>query len=598
MTNKINDINKVFKGKKLLAYDETTGKFAVVSPHIFTSTVFTEDGVPLDEYLTFKPQEVLDKLDEILKGAPKEYDTFREIAAELNTNKDSIVEILRAISNRVKMPEGGKAGQVLKLNSDGQVVFDDDNDTVYTHPETHKAGIIETDPSHRFVTDAEKETWNSKLDSDSNLDSNSITLNNQKEKLRDVLTQLIKNTDDLEGLIGVANGIAMLDGNKKIPLENLPAEALKDTTYDLSSFLTSKDLEAYKKADGTTVAKLKAEGRVDANNIREEWFFVYYGSANTPDRQQGWYINTMNFGEYIFQIAYDAMNKNSIYFRAGADYTNSKKHEWAPWQPILTGFDLEKLASKKDLEAKESTIHKGTANGYAALDGSGKVPEEQLPEKAIREYDLTPYARSEDIKKTYATKQEVNAGKLDYTAENAANKGKANGYASLGGDGKVPASQLPSYVDDVLEFASKSNFPKSGENGKIYVDLSTENIFRWSGTTYTEISPSLITQADIKKLQGIEDGAQKNNVTQEMISKWNKKLDVSDVGNVNLTPGTGSSKWSTSSTRELNFWISDLIQRTEELRNELKKKPDVIEMTLTDYNNLTTKKPNTIYAID
>ena len=602
MTNKINDINKVFRGKKLLAYDETTGKFAVVSPHIFTSTVFTEDGVPLDEYLTFKPQEVLDKLDEILKGAPKEYDTFREIAAELNTNKDSIVEILRAISNRVKMPNGGKAGQVLKLNSDGQVVFEDDKDTVYTHPENHKASMIETDTSRRFVSETEKETWDSKLDSDSNLDTNTVTIDDKKEKLKDILINLIKNTDDLEGRIGVANGIAMLDGNKKIPLENLPAEALKDTTYDLSSFLTSKDLEAYKKADGTTVAKLKAEGRVDANNIREEWFFAYYNSSNTPDRQKGWYINTMNFGQYIFQIAYDAMNRNTIYFRPGADYTNSKKHEWSPWQPILTGTYLEKLASKKDLEAKESTIHKGEVNGYAALDSAGKVPEDQLPEKAIRVYDLTPYAKSEDIKKTYATKQEVSAGKLDYTAENIVNKGKANGYASLGGDGKVPANQLPSYVDDVLEFASKTNFPSTGEKGKIYVDLSTENIYRWSGSAYTEISPSLITQADIKKLQGIEDGAEKNNVTQEMINKWDNKWESAYGKDISRgkTGGFNNSKvWVTlTATRDLENWIGDLCKRTLELREKIDKKPDVIEMTLTDYNNLTTKKPNTIYAID
>ncbi|MEQ2400162.1 hypothetical protein [Peptoniphilus hominis (ex Hitch et al. 2025)] len=602
MTNKINDINQVFKGKKLLAYDETTGNFAIVSPHIFTSTVFTEEGVPLDEYLSFKPQEVIDKLDEILKGAPKEYDTFREIAAELNTNKDSIVEILRAISNRVKMPEKGEVGQVLKLNSDGQVVFDEDKDTVYIHPESHKASMIETDTSRRFVSETEKETWNSKLDSDSNLDSNSITLNNQKKLLKDILTQLIKNTDDLEGLIGVANGLATLDGNKKVPVSQLPDEALKDTTYDLSSFLTAKDLEAYKKADGTTVAELKAEGRVDANRIREEWFFAYYDSSNTPDRQKGWYINTVNFGNYIFQIAYDAASRNAIYFRVGADYQNTKKHVWSPWQPILTGQYLEKLASKKDLEAKESTIHKGEVNGYAALDSTGKVPEAQLPEKVLKVYDLTPYAKSEDIKKTYATKQEVSAGKLDYTAENAENKGKANGYASLGGDGKVPADQLPSYVDDVLEYANKSKFPSTGEKGKIYVDLSTENIYRWSGTTYTEISPSLITQADIQKLQGIEAGAQKNNVTQEMISKWNNKWDSAygkDISRGKTRGYNTLSVWADlSKSQDLEDWIGDLCKRTLELRRKINEKPDVIEMTLTDYNNLTTKKPNTIYAID
>ena len=602
MTDKINDINKVFKGKKLLAYDETTGKFAIVSPHIFTSTVYTEEGVPLDEYLSFKPQEVLDKLESILKGAPKEYDTFREIANELNTNKDSITEILRAISQRVKMPEGGKAGQVLKLNSDGQVVFDDDKDTVYTHPETHKAGIIVTDPSHRFVTDKEKETWNAKLDKDSDLKANSITLDSQKKLLKDILSQLIKNTDDLEGLIGSANGIASLDGNRKVPVSQLPDEALKDTTYDLSSFLTAKDLEGYKKADGTTVAVLKACGKTDVNWIGEEWYFAYYNSRNTPDEEKGWYINTMNFSGYRFQVAYDGRDKNSIYFRSGSYNESSRRFIWSSWQPILTGFYLDKLATKKDLEAKESTIHKGEVNGYAALDGTGKVPEAQLPEKAIRVYDLTPYAKNEDIQKTYATKEEVSAGKLDYTAENAANKGKANGYASLGGDGKVPSDQLPSYVDDVLEFTSKSNFPSKGEKGKIYVDLSTENIFRWSGSAYVEISPSLITQADIKKLQGIEDGAEKNNVSQEMISKWNNKWDSAfgkDLSGGKTRGYSTPSVWmDLSSTRDLEDWIGDLCKRTIELRDKLDKKPDVVEMTLTEYNNLTTKKPNTIYAID
>lgn len=600
MTDKINDINKVFKGKKLLAYDETTGKFAIVSPHIFTSTVYTEEGVPLDEYLSFKPQEVLDKLESILKGAPKEYDTFREIANELNTNKDSITEILRAISNRVKMPEGGKAGQVLKLNSDGQVVFDDDKDTVYTHPKTHKAGIIETDPSHRFVTDKEKEAWDKKLDEDSDLKANSITLSNQKKLLKDILSQLIKNTDDFEGLIGAANGIASLDGNRKVPVSQLPDEALKDTTYDLSSYLTSKDLNAYKRADGTTVAVLKAFGKTDANVIEAEWYFAYYNSLNTPDEEKGWYINTMNFGNYRFQIAYDAMDRNTIYFRGGSYNGSSRRFIWSSWQPILTGFYLDKLATKKDLEAKESTIHKGEVNGYAALDSTGKVPEAQLPEKAIRVYDLTPYAKSEDIQKTYATKQEVSAGKLDYTAENTANKGKANGYASLGGDGKVPADQLPSYVDDVLEFTSKSNFPSKGEKGKIYVDLSTENIYRWSGSAYVEISPSLITQADIKKLQGIEDGAEKNNVSQEMISKWNNKWDSAfgkDLSGGKTRGYSTPSVWmDLSSTRDLEDWIGDLCKRTIELRDKLDKKPDVVEMTLTEYNNLTTKKPNTIYA--
>ncbi|CAA7387097.1 autotransporter outer membrane beta-barrel domain-containing protein [Chryseobacterium fistulae] len=55
--------------------------------------------------------------------------------------------------------------------------------------------------------------------------------------------------------------------------------------------------------------------------------------------------------------------------------------------------------------------------------------------------------------------------------------------------GKVPASQLPSYVDDVLEFADLASFPNPGEEGKIYVALDTNRIYRWSGSAYIEVSP-------------------------------------------------------------------------------------------------------------
>lgn len=58
-------------------------------------------------------------------------------------------------------------------------------------------------------------------------------------------------------------------------------------------------------------------------------------------------------------------------------------------------------------------------------------------------------------------------------------------------DGKVPSSQLPSYVDDVLEFANLASFPATGENGKIYVAIDTNITYRWSGTGYAEISASL-----------------------------------------------------------------------------------------------------------
>lgn len=91
-----------------------------------------------------------------------------------------------------------------------------------------------------------------------------------------------------------------------------------------------------------------------------------------------------------------------------------------------------------------------------------------------------------------------------------ATKGQANGLASLGSDGKVPAAQLPSYVDDVIDVyatydvsptnqisniklysdAAHAN-PVTGEAGKSYNDITEGHPgyqFRWSGTTWVPIT--------------------------------------------------------------------------------------------------------------
>lgn len=70
-------------------------------------------------------------------------------------------------------------------------------------------------------------------------------------------------------------------------------------------------------------------------------------------------------------------------------------------------------------------------------------------------------------------------------------KGVANGFASLDANGHVPAAQLPSFVDDVIEAADLAAFPAEGETGKIYVALDTNKTYRWSGTQYVVISETL-----------------------------------------------------------------------------------------------------------
>lgn len=77
--------------------------------------------------------------------------------------------------------------------------------------------------------------------------------------------------------------------------------------------------------------------------------------------------------------------------------------------------------------------------------------------------------------------------------------GTALGVATLDATGKIPSGQLPSYVDDVMEFATEFEFPNPGESGKLYIELSSNKIFRWTGTTYVNISGgSEIADASLK----------------------------------------------------------------------------------------------------
>ena len=66
--------------------------------------------------------------------------------------------------------------------------------------------------------------------------------------------------------------------------------------------------------------------------------------------------------------------------------------------------------------------------------------------------------------------------------------GAANGIATLDSSGQVPSTQLPSYVDDVLEYANVAAFPATGESGKIYVETPGNTTYRWGGTSYVKIT--------------------------------------------------------------------------------------------------------------
>jgi hypothetical protein len=102
---------------------------------------------------------------------------------------------------------------------------------------------------------------------------------------------------------------------------------------------------------------------------------------------------------------------------------------------------------------------------------------------------------------------------VDTTARIASSeKGVANGVATLDSGGLIPSSQLPSFVDDVLEYPNFGSFPGTGLAAKIYVSEDDSKIYRWTGTQYLEVSRTAGTAdaatqlATIRKISITGDG--------------------------------------------------------------------------------------------
>lgn len=125
--------------------------------------------------------------------------------------------------------------------------------------------------------------------------------------------------------------------------------------------------------------------------------------------------------------------------------------------------------------------------GTAALKANNLSDLASIP-TALINLGLNNVSNTSDANKPISTATQA---ALDLK-ENAANKGVANGYAALDAAGLVPATQLPSYVDDVLEYANLAAFPVTGEAGKIYVALDTNKTYRWSGSTYIYITSGAV----------------------------------------------------------------------------------------------------------
>lgn len=160
---------------------------------------------------------------------------------------------------------------------------------------------------------------------------------------------------------------------------------------------------------------------------------------------------------------------------------------------------------------------------------------------------------------------------LGYTPINEDLLGASNGIAQLDANGKVIAAQLPSFVDDVMEYDTKEGFPIQGETGKIYVDKATNTTYRWSGTTYVSIGSDLALgetsstayagdkgKANADKINAhVADSA--IHVTSSDKTNWNNKYELPSGG----IPKTTLAKEVQDSLDKANSAIQDVSDKQD-----------------------------------
>ncbi len=181
------------------------------------------------------------------------------------------------------------------------------------------------------------------------------------------------------------------------------------------------------------------------------------------------------------------------------------------------------------------------------------------------------------------TKSQVGLGNLTNDLQvKRSEMGKANGVATLDENGQVPSAQLPSFVDDVLEYSNKAAFPAKGEAGKIYVAQDTNVTWRWGGTAYTEISKSLalgetsstaypgdkgkavaealaqtkgVVTENSRLRHGHSNASVLNGITAALVSSWNSALQTLKIGTVNAGSTAAVTVTKTGTTATLNFTL-------------------------------------------
>lgn len=359
------------------------------------------------------------------------------------------------------IPVGGSSGQILRWSAAGTAAWGEDKDTTYTAATTTTDGLMSAADKTKLngiTTGANKYTHPTYTAHASGLYK--VTVNNT-------------------GHVSAATAV----GKDDITALGIPAQ---DTTYTAASQVKMGLL--------TAADKTKLDGIANGAEVNQNAFST---------------IQVGNSGEFAFS-ATSKEDKLTITAGTGVNITMDREKK-------VISINAHAHSNKETLDAitadlwTQLTTQSHTHSNKTVLDATTASFTKTLLTKlngiATGANKTTVDAALSGTSTNPVQNKAVNtalAGKL-----NASARGAKNGVASLNADGRVPSSQLPSYVDDVIEgyyynekfYQEEAHTTEiTGEGGKIYVDVSTNLSYRYSGSTYVQITSSdmvAITNAEI-----------------------------------------------------------------------------------------------------
>ena len=228
-------------------------------------------------------------------------------------------------------------------------------------------------------------------------------------------------------------------------------------------------------------------------------------------------------------------------------------------------LDIAKLQGSLLTKAEQTDINRIDLS-ISQLQGSllTKASKSEVPTKVSDLTNDSDYQTASDVTAAISGKADKATTLSGYGITDAVNTsqiGSANGVAGLDSDGKVPAAQLPSYVDDVEEYATALSFPTIGESGKIYVALDTNKTYRWSGSNYVVVGGDLALgetsstayagnkgKANADAISAIKNGTSIDSFSDVENALSGKQATISDLSTIRSGAAAGATAYQKPST--------------------------------------------------